>query len=235
MLSYCVPSVYAPAPSTNPLACLVMMTPVFLTSFGNRPNAWFTRFCTSTAARSTSRVTSNVTVIWLVPSFPLEDVRYFIPGTPLIATSSGIVTADSTVCAFAPMYPLDTTTCGGASSGNCATGSVGIAIAPPRIISSAHTVANTGLSMKKSTNTFSLAPDLDLFSCYFWKSMPRARFAVRGRCGLLHHRHSVLQKLRAGSDDVLSALQSAQHGIIVGHRIADFQNFLPRKRAVRFF
>jgi len=42
-------------------------------------------------------------VIWLVPSFPLDDVMYFIPGTPLMACSSGMVTADSTVWAFAPM------------------------------------------------------------------------------------------------------------------------------------
>src|SRR5215813_4311920 len=90
---------------------------------------------------------------------------YFIPGTPLIVCSSGVVTADSTVCAFAPIYTLVTITCGGANSGNCAMGSVGIAIAPPSTISSAHTVANTGLSMKKSTNTFSLAPDLDSPNC----------------------------------------------------------------------
>jgi len=87
----------------NPLACFVMMTPVFFTSFGKRPSAWLTRFCTSTAARSTSRVTSNVTVTWLVPSLPLEEVMYFIPGTPLMACSTGVVTADSTVCAFAPI------------------------------------------------------------------------------------------------------------------------------------
>jgi hypothetical protein len=77
---------------------------------------------------------------------------YFIPGDPLMACSSGIVTADSTACAFAPMYALLTATCGGASCGNCDTGSVGIAIAPPRIINSAQTVANTGRRIKKSTN-----------------------------------------------------------------------------------
>jgi hypothetical protein len=135
-----------------------MMTPVFFTVSGSRPCAWLTRFCTSTAARSTFRVTSNVTVIWLVPSLPLLDVMYFIPCTPLIACSSGIVTADSTVCAFAPMYALDTTTCGGAKSGNCEMGREGIEIAPPRIISSAQTVANTGLRIKKSTNTVQLTP-----------------------------------------------------------------------------
>src|SRR3981081_4139647 len=62
-----------------------------------------------------------------------------------------MVTADSTVCGFAPMYTLLTITCGGARLGNCAMGSVGIVIAPPKIISSAQTVANTGRRMKKST------------------------------------------------------------------------------------
>src|SRR5258708_1470944 len=94
-LSYCPLSEYAPAASTNPLACLVMMTPVFFTAFGSRARAWFTRFCTSTEARSTSRVTSKTTVIWLVPSLPLDEVMYFIPSTPLFACSSGILTADS--------------------------------------------------------------------------------------------------------------------------------------------
>jgi hypothetical protein len=73
-------------------------------------------------------------------------------GTPLIACSNGIVTADSTVCALAPMYALVTTTCGGAKSGNCAIGKVGMEIAPAKIIISAQTVANTGRRMKKSTN-----------------------------------------------------------------------------------
>src|SRR2546430_674244 len=99
--------------------------PVFLTSLGRRPNAWLTRFCTSTEARSTSREMSNVTVMTLDPSLPLAEVIYFMPGTPLMACSKGIVTADSTVCALAPMYPLLTTTCGGARLGNCAIGKIG--------------------------------------------------------------------------------------------------------------
>ena len=37
-----------------------------------------------------------------------------------------------------------TTTCGGARSGNCATGSVGIVTAPAKIIRSAQTVAKIG-------------------------------------------------------------------------------------------
>ena len=102
-LSYCPFSEYTPAPKTNPEDCFVMMMPVFFTALGRRPCAWLTRFWTSTEARSTSRVTSKVTVIWLVPSFPLVEVMYFIPGLPLMACSRGMVTADSTACAFAPI------------------------------------------------------------------------------------------------------------------------------------
>src|SRR3989449_11384696 len=43
-------------------------------------------------------------------------------------------------------------TCGGARSGNSAIGSVGIEIAPARIMKRAQTVAKTGRRMKKSTN-----------------------------------------------------------------------------------
>jgi hypothetical protein len=82
---------------------LLMLTPVCLTSLGRRPSAALTRFCTSTAARSTSRATSKVTVTVLDPSLPLVDSMCFIPGTPLIASSSGVVTADSTISALAPV------------------------------------------------------------------------------------------------------------------------------------
>src|SRR5215469_3839863 len=106
----------------------------------------------STAARSGLRVRSNVTRIWLVPSFPLVDVMYFIPSAPLICCSSGIVTALSTVCALAPMYTLETPTCGGARLGNCAIGNDGITAAPANTISIAQTLANTGRRMKKLAN-----------------------------------------------------------------------------------
>ena len=42
---------------------LVTEMPLVRTSGGMRPSAWFTRFCTSTAARSGSRPISNVTVM----------------------------------------------------------------------------------------------------------------------------------------------------------------------------
>ena len=52
-----------------------------------------------------------------------------------------------------PAVNAVTATCGGASSGNCAIGSVGIAIAPARMITSEHTLARIGRRMKVSTNT----------------------------------------------------------------------------------
>jgi hypothetical protein len=83
--------------------CFCTVTPSWRTSAGRRPSAWLTRFCTSTAARSASRVTSNVTLIELTPALLLEDVIYSIPSTPLIACSSGVVTAVSTASALAPV------------------------------------------------------------------------------------------------------------------------------------
>jgi hypothetical protein len=71
--SYCPRSAKMAAPKTKPLELLLTVTPMALTSLGSRPDAWFTRFCTSTAARSGSRSGSNVTTIVLVPSLPLVD------------------------------------------------------------------------------------------------------------------------------------------------------------------
>ncbi len=47
-----------------------------------------------------------------------------------------------------------TLTCGGASSGYCATGIVGIAIAPARMRTSEQTEARIGRRMKVSTNIY---------------------------------------------------------------------------------
>jgi hypothetical protein len=44
-----------------------------------------------------------------------------------------------------------TVTVGGVSSGNCAMGSVGIAMAPARMMTSEHTLARIGRLMKVST------------------------------------------------------------------------------------
>src|ERR1700736_4392312 len=74
-----------------------------------------------------------------------------MPSTALIWCSSGIVTADSTTCAFAPTKLLLTVTWGGARVGYSEIGRPGMETAPARIISRAHTVAKIGLLMKKST------------------------------------------------------------------------------------
>ena len=50
------------------------MMPVVRTSAGIRPSVWFTRFWTSTCARSWLRVMSNVTLIVDTPLLVLDDV-----------------------------------------------------------------------------------------------------------------------------------------------------------------
>src|SRR5688572_27543431 len=120
------------------------VTPSWRTSAGSRPIAWLTRFCTSTAAMSGSRVTSNVTVIWLKPLLVLLEDMYRMPSMPLMACSSGVVTAVSTVSALAPVYTATTDTVGGATSGYHAIGIVGIVSAPASTMMSEQTVARIG-------------------------------------------------------------------------------------------
>jgi hypothetical protein len=48
-------------------------------------------------------VESKVAVMVLTPSLVLDEVMYFMPSAPLICCSSGVVTADSTVCELAPV------------------------------------------------------------------------------------------------------------------------------------
>ena len=102
-VSYSPCSAKAAAASTKLVETFVTEMPTCFTSFGSRPSACEMRFCTSTAAMSRLRVMSNVTMIALVPSLPLVEVMYCMPSTPLIACSSGVVTAVSTVSAFAPL------------------------------------------------------------------------------------------------------------------------------------
>jgi hypothetical protein len=54
----------------------------------------------------------------LVPSLELVDEMYRRPSTPLIASSRGVVTDDSTVAAVAPVYVAVTVTTGGVIFGN---------------------------------------------------------------------------------------------------------------------
>jgi hypothetical protein len=58
----------------KPVALFCTVTPTAFTSAGRRDCACDTRFWTSMAARSGSRVTSKVTVICEAPSFVLVEV-----------------------------------------------------------------------------------------------------------------------------------------------------------------
>ena len=92
-----------------------------------------------------------------------------MPSTPLMDCSSGVVTAVSTVSAFAPVYTARTLTCGGATSGYCATGMVGMASAPASTMTSETTDARTGREMKVSTNmTYEPDGDTGAPSPSFW-------------------------------------------------------------------
>ena len=61
-------------PPMKPAVSLLTLMPLVRTSVGIRPRTEFTRFCTSTAARSGSRDTSNVTVMVDTPALVDEDV-----------------------------------------------------------------------------------------------------------------------------------------------------------------
>ena len=68
-----------------------------------------------------------------------------MPGTPLIALSSGVTTALTQVSAFAPVYLVVTVTSGGAIFGNCVMGNCVIAITPNNKINTEITMDNMGL------------------------------------------------------------------------------------------
>src|SRR4051812_10060648 len=91
-----------------------------------------------------------------------------MPGTPLIAFSSGDATVCSSVVADAPGYTACTVTTGGAISGYCATGSERIAARPASTRNSEITAAKIGRSMKKRENM--------VYSAYF--------LALSGEIGL---------------------------------------------------
>ena len=50
-----------------------------------------------------SRESVNWMVMLLVPELVLDELMYVIPSTPLMTCSRGVVTADSTAWAFAPV------------------------------------------------------------------------------------------------------------------------------------
>src|SRR5512146_3203736 len=86
-------------------------------------------------------------------------------------------------------------------------GSAGITMAPARMISSEHTMANTGRRMKKLTNM----------------STP-----LRLRL----HRHVVGQHLHAAADDAVAGSNSAQHHVLGADDLSEVRRALPRHRLV---
>src|SRR6267378_1544847 len=68
--------------------------------------------------------------------------------TPFICCSSGVETDCSIVTASAPMYVVETLTCGGTISGNWARGRLRMAIRPTMTVRMAITIATIGRSMK---------------------------------------------------------------------------------------
>ena len=81
---------------------LTVVTPSWRTSSGSRGNAWATRFCTCTCARSTSVPTRKVTVSVSTPSEVDCDDMYSMFSTPLICSSNGVATASESTRGLAP-------------------------------------------------------------------------------------------------------------------------------------
>src|SRR6478736_6632433 len=114
------------------------------TSGGRLNNAPETLSRTSLAAASRFTPNSNSTVMELRPS-RLTDVSVRIPGTPLMASSSGSVICDSMTSAFATTYDVFTVTTGGSTLGNSRTPKKLKPINPNRIMTNDITMASTGL------------------------------------------------------------------------------------------
>src|ERR1700730_1533008 len=100
-------------------------------------------------------------------------------------------------------------TCGGARSGYCAIGSVGMAITPARMITSEQTLARIGRLMKVSTNTgLSVRFEWENFEC---------AVSVFGLFagGRLRDRHAVGELLDAGHDHALTGRDPGKDHVVV--------------------
>ena len=78
------------------------ITPSSWTSGGRRLRTWSTRFLTLTTAALGSVPSSKITWIVASPALVESEIRYFIPGTPLIERSSGISVERTSTSALAP-------------------------------------------------------------------------------------------------------------------------------------
>lgn len=128
---------------------LAMATPLRVTSSGSSPSTSVTRVCTLIAATSGSVPASNR--IWMTPtpSLPVSLLMYFMPGTPLMARSSGTMAALVTVSELAPVYSTETLTSGGAMLGNKVIGRRPSAITPSKVRTIEMTADRTGRRMNR--------------------------------------------------------------------------------------
>jgi hypothetical protein len=83
-------------------------------------------------------------VIAASPALVADDVMYRMFCTPLIDCSNGIRTESTRTLALAPGYEIVTITVGGATDGNCATGSVSIPNTPRKSRMMEITIASAG-------------------------------------------------------------------------------------------
>src|SRR5690349_19304766 len=141
--------------------------------------------------------------------------------TPLIDSSSGIATVSAITFGLAPGYCARTTIDGGTTCGYSAIGSMPMAIAPARKISSERTPAKMGRSMK----------NLERFIVLSWKtakpgtdpnfglelgSVPRLHLALELGSVPSHlrflgrHEHSGAHALQAVHDDPLAGLERSE-------------------------
>src|SRR5690606_2725486 len=89
-----------------------------------------------------------------------------MPGTPLIALSSGVATASAHTWALAPVYLAVTVTEGGTISGNCVMGKVNSASTPSKEMINEITSDNTGRLIKVSIIKTVVVTDRFLNGCY---------------------------------------------------------------------
>ena len=121
-------------------------------SSGNSSRMPATRSRMSLAAASTSRSTSNSTVIRERPS-SLRDSMNRMPSTPAIRSSTISVIRVSTTFAAAPGYDVSMETIGGSMSGYSRNGRRSKATSPKAINSKLMTEAKTGRLTDRSDRT----------------------------------------------------------------------------------
>src|SRR6185503_3066659 len=109
---------------------------------------------------------------------------------PFTCSSIGVATDCSTVSASAPVYIAVVWICGGAISGNCATGSRKTITAPPITKTSAMTIATIGLLMK----------NLDM-------ALSFRRLRRSGLLGHRSHRDPVLDVLQPLGNDAFAGAE----------------------------